>query len=153
MSALNLVLPTGFPVVGLPVVAAFCLNVWQSQIVMGLRKTSGVKYPTLYASEAEAASDPKKKQFNCAQRAHANTLEQIPYVLAMFGYLSFFHPLFASASMGIWIFGRIGYTIGYASGSPEKRINPLSLTQYIGLLGLFAGALYVSASKSYAHFF
>jgi hypothetical protein len=47
-----------------------------------------VKYPNLYASDAEAQADPAKKVFNCVQRSHANTLEFVPYVLSLFGYLS-----------------------------------------------------------------
>lgn len=53
---------------------------------MAFRKSANVNYPTLYASEEEAAKDPKKKQYNCAQRAHQNTLENLPALLALTAY-------------------------------------------------------------------
>ena len=60
---------------------------WQGSRVMAMRKTAGVNYPTLYASEESAASDPKKKQYNCSQRAHQNTLESLPAMMALTAYL------------------------------------------------------------------
>ncbi|OCF34974.1 hypothetical protein I317_04428 [Kwoniella heveanensis CBS 569] len=150
---MSFTLPATFPIVGLPLVAAFCLSGWQSSTAMKYRKAAGIKYPTLYATEAEANADPKVYKFNCAQRAHGNTLENIPYVLALFGYISIFHPVYASANMMIWIIGRVGYTTGYCTGNPQNRLNKLALTSYIGLLGLFLGAAYLSVSKTYAYYF
>lgn len=71
------------------------------------RKETGIKYPTLYVTDAEAQADLKKmvspaaaiplrvekgaerrvQRYNCTQRAHANTLESSPYILAFLGYL------------------------------------------------------------------
>ncbi|WVQ94064.1 hypothetical protein IAU59_001142 [Kwoniella sp. CBS 9459] len=150
---MSFTLPAAFPVVGLPIVAAFCLGAWQSNNVMNYRKAAGVKYPTLYATEAEAKADPKVNQFNCAQRAHGNTLEMIPFLLALCAYIGLFHPVYASANMMIWIIGRVGYTVGYSSGNPQNRLNNLAKTSYIGLLGLFAGATYLSVTKTYAYYF
>ncbi|OXC81754.1 glutathione S-transferase [Cryptococcus neoformans] len=146
-------LPPAFPVVGFPLFAVFILNTWQQVLVSKARKESGVKYPTLYAPEAEAAADAKKMKFNCCQRAHANTLENIPYVLALFGFLSVFHPKIASAAMLTWIIGRVKYTAGYASGDPEKRINAVYVISYIGLFTLVFGTLGVAVQKSYSVLF
>lgn len=117
-----------------------------------------VTYPTLYATEAEAREDPKKKVsesglcrrvalrrrllsqdlcqrqgpphthrpacsfdlhqvFNCAQRAHANTLEFLPTVLTFFAYLGCFHPKVATGSLVLWVLSRVSYTV---SGPPNE---------------------------------
>ncbi|WVQ64736.1 uncharacterized protein L199_002903 [Kwoniella botswanensis] len=140
--------PPAFPLVGLPIVAAMVLNGYQSHNVMKARKEAGVKYPTLYVTEAEANADPKKLKFNCAQRAHGNTLENIPYVLALFGYLSLFHPKLASIFFTHWIIGRFSYTAGYSGGNPSNRLSLLYKTSYIGFAGLFFGAAYVAITQS-----
>ncbi|WVW81712.1 hypothetical protein I302_103708 [Kwoniella bestiolae CBS 10118] len=141
-------LPPAFPIVGLPIVGAMVLAGYQSNNVMKARKEAGVKYPTLYVSEAEANADPKKMRFNCAQRAHGNTLENIPYVLGMFGYFSLFHPKLASVFFTHWIIGRFSYTAGYSGGNPSGRMSLLYKSSYIGLLGLFLGSAYVAITKS-----
>ncbi|KGB77229.1 glutathione S-transferase [Cryptococcus deuterogattii 99/473] len=151
MSAITL--PAAFPVVGIPLFATFALNTYQQILVSKARKESGVKYPTLYAPEAEAAVDARKMKFNCCQRAHANTLENVPYVLALFGFLSVFHPKVASAAMLMWIVGRFRYTAGYASGDPEKRINTIYKISYLGLFTLVFGTLGVAVQKSYSVLF
>ena len=40
----------------------------------------GVKYPALYAS----GSDDNANAFNCVQRGHQNSLEQLPHFFAVF---------------------------------------------------------------------
>lgn len=95
--------------------------------VVGKRKAAGsasspsapltpVTYPTLYATEEEARADPKKKVFNCAQRAHANTLEYLPGVLTMFAYLGCFHPKLATASVLVWTLSRFSFTVSCVVG-------------------------------------
>ena len=63
------------------------MQYWQGHRAMRYRKAAGVEYPNLYASEESAAKDPKRKQFNCAQRAHQNTLEAFPTLLVVMCYL------------------------------------------------------------------
>ncbi|WWC58041.1 uncharacterized protein I303_100576 [Kwoniella dejecticola CBS 10117] len=141
-------LPPAFPIVGLPLVGAFALNAFQQTRVMSARKAAGVKYPTLYVSEAEANADPKKMIYNCTQRAHGNTLENIPYMLALFGFLSLFHPKLASIFMSHWIVGRFSYTLGYSSGNPSGRMSFIYKTSYLSLFGLFLASGYVAITKS-----
>ncbi|WWC85738.1 uncharacterized protein L201_000604 [Kwoniella dendrophila CBS 6074] len=144
----TITLPVAFPIVGLPLVAAFALNGYQQHNVMNARKAAGVKYPVLYVSEAEANADPKKMRYNCAQRAHGNTLENIPYVLGLFGFLSLWHPKLATIFFSHWIIGRFSYTAGYSTGNPSGRMSFIYKSQYISLLGLFLGAAYVAVTKS-----
>lgn len=39
-----------------------------------------MKYPALYAE----SSNPKAHEFNCVQRGHQNSLEQLPHFLSVF---------------------------------------------------------------------
>ncbi|KAK4685300.1 hypothetical protein P7C73_g4857, partial [Tremellales sp. Uapishka_1] len=153
MSLIGTPIPPAFPLVGLAVASTYALSAWQFIRVGGARKAAKVDYPNLYASDAEAKADPKKMVFNCHQRAHANTLESIPYILAMLLFLGFYHPKFASGSTALWVIGKIGYTIGYATGNPKKRTNPVSAISYFGLLGLFFGSIYVAGTKTYELYF
>lgn len=95
---------------------------------MGKRRAAGVTYPTLYATEAEAAADPKKKVFNCAQRAHANTLEYLPSILSMFAFLGCFHPKIATASVLVWVLSRFSYTVSWEGG--EEGLTPDQLLDW-----------------------
>ncbi|CEF99934.1 Membrane-associated, eicosanoid/glutathione metabolism (MAPEG) protein [Ostreococcus tauri] len=89
--------------------------------VVVARKTFGVKYPDLYAPHGHE----KKKEFDCVQRGHQNTLEQFPTVFptvattAMCAGLAF--PRAAATCLGFWIVGRVLYIRGYATGVPGKR--------------------------------
>lgn len=56
---------------------------WQSIVVGKYRKAANVPYPQAYAEKAEADASLDAKKFNCAQRAHQNTLESIPIVFAL----------------------------------------------------------------------
>lgn len=44
----------------------------------------GVKYPALYASKDDCASEEECNAFNCIQRGHQNSLETQPMFLALF---------------------------------------------------------------------
>ncbi|KAJ3057463.1 Microsomal glutathione S-transferase 3 [Rhizophlyctis rosea] len=101
--------------------------------VGGARKRAQVPYPYLYADKAEAEKDPKKKIFNCYQRAHQNTLEKLPGFLVLLAGASIEHPYLAAVSGAVWTVSRIAYAKGYQTGDPAKR-------QYgaFGYLGYFA---------------
>ena len=62
---------------------------------------SGVKYPAMMA---EGDSEDALK-FNCTQRSHQNTLEQLPTFLAMQLLLAQAYPLTAAALGMIWNVG------------------------------------------------
>ncbi|GFZ50693.1 hypothetical protein JCM24511_08451 [Saitozyma sp. JCM 24511] len=154
MSTVALTLPTAFPVVGLGIVSTVFLNLYQQFLVIKARKESGVSYPTLYVSEADAKADAKKMKYQCTQRANQNTLESIPFVLSLLLFLGLFHPRVATGFTLSWVVGRIAYTNGYSTGIAANRTKGVvGKLQYIGLLGLIFGSLYTAGEKTYALYF
>ena len=84
--------------------------------------------------------------FNCIQRAHQNTLENLPqfYFLLTMGGLS--NSKLTAAGAWIWMAGRIVYAEGYSIGDPksliyitwEKRVKAFG---YLGLLIMLIAAV------------
>lgn len=62
----------------------------------------GVEYPKLYAEGSNAVS----VKFNCTQRAHQNTLENLPVFLIMQILLAQAYPMSASALGVAWAVGK-----------------------------------------------
>mmetsp|Transcript_1460 Transcript_1460/g.3766 ORF Transcript_1460/g.3766 Transcript_1460/m.3766 type:complete len:147 (-) Transcript_1460:5-445(-) len=101
-------------VVGLTVVVAQ----YGAGKVMGARKKYGIKYPTLY-STGKTKNDIA---YNCAQRAHQNTLENLPAVNIMMLSSATVYPVTAAAFGAIWCVGRVLYIRGYtAESGPDGR--------------------------------
>ncbi len=109
-------------------VAAFTFVVNFAQItrISILRSRFNIDYPKM-SSEDELL-------FNCAQRVHHNTLEQLPFVLVNLAFGGLKHPTVAASFGGIYIIGRILYSLGYWTGVPKRRI-PGSLLGFLG--GIF----------------
>ncbi|XP_071955213.1 glutathione S-transferase 3, mitochondrial-like [Antedon mediterranea] len=95
------------------------------------RKKYGVKYPVMY--------DTKEPIFNCYQRAHQNTLEQVPHFLVFLLIGGIQHPIFSAVCGVIWVCSRFSYAYGYYTGDPEKRLN--GVYGYVGLFGLLASTI------------
>ncbi|EJC99659.1 membrane-associated proteins in eicosanoid and glutathione metabolism [Fomitiporia mediterranea MF3/22] len=96
------------------------LNAYQTINVGRARKAAKVPYPQAYAEKAEAASSPAAYRFNCAQRAHQNTLESVPHVILSVLVTGLKYPHLAAALGGAWVIGKVLYTIGYSTGDPNK---------------------------------
>ncbi|KAI3435900.1 hypothetical protein D9Q98_001958 [Chlorella vulgaris] len=92
-------------------------NVWMSLKVGQARKKFGVKYPALY----EDATKPNAKAFNCVQRAHQNSLENLPSFYALLLVAGIRYPVSASIAGAVALVGRIAYFIGYSTGEPSAR--------------------------------
>ncbi|GAA5931687.1 MAPEG family protein [Sporobolomyces koalae] len=122
-------------VVATGTVGVYSLLMFQSIKVSAARKAAAVDYPAPYADNADAKKDIKAKKFNCAQRAHANTLENLPIFLLTLFHSGLYHPRLASIAGVIWVAGRVAYTLGYTTGDPAKRSN--GFFGYIGYLPLF----------------
>ncbi|KAK9827409.1 hypothetical protein WJX74_000273 [Apatococcus lobatus] len=109
---------------------------WQSIQVGAARRKYGVKYPKMYAD----GESKEAQNFNCIQRSHQNTSEQIGPVLVTQALLGLYHPITAASLGAIWAIGRIVYAVGYSSGDPAKRTpgSAVSFLSYFGLLGAIA---------------
>ncbi|GLB38872.1 putative MAPEG family protein [Lyophyllum shimeji] len=108
------------------------------------RRRAGIKYPQLYADKAEVAASKDAMIFNCAQRAHQNTLETIPIIYVSTLVTGLKYPMFAASACGIWSLSRIAYTRGYITGDPAKRLNYGHLAGMLGMLGLVFGSAYTA---------
>ena len=123
------------PAHGLPIAAA--VGTWAATYGMGVkvmvaRRKYGIKYPKLYAETSDGEAGYK---FNCIQRGHQNTLENLPHTLVMCGITSIFYPATGAAFLSLWTLGKVLYFVGYSSGDPTKRHSSGGPISYIGLLG------------------
>ncbi|KAL3145502.1 hypothetical protein ABBQ32_003326 [Trebouxia sp. C0010 RCD-2024] len=100
---------------------------WMVFKVAKARKTAGVEYPKLYAEGNNAVS----VKFNCTQRAHQNTLENLPVFLIMQILLAQAYPMFASGLGVAWAVGRIVYAVGYSSGDANKRLPGSAISNLV----------------------
>ncbi|KAF8173011.1 hypothetical protein K438DRAFT_1850981 [Mycena galopus ATCC 62051] len=136
------VLPPGASYVAGAVLSTVHVVIFQILRVRKFRGLSGIKYPRIYADEKEAAANPNALKFNCAQRAHQNTLEYLPLFYVMTLITALKYPVPAASALGFWSLSRIGYTVGYTTGDQKKRINALSILHYPLALGLLASSTY-----------
>jgi len=142
-------LPDGIEYAGAAIVSSFWLVVWQTIKVGKARRQAGIKYPQLYAEAAQAASSNDVMKFNCTQRAHQNTLENLPVILASTAITATKYPILAASLCAGWVFSRVLYTIGYSTGDPGKR----NLFQGAHGGGLLATLLLVSTTYTVAKAF
>eukprot|EP00054_Salpingoeca_dolichothecata_P014252 m.80113 g.80113 ORF g.80113 m.80113 type:complete len:144 (+) comp20899_c0_seq7:41-472(+) len=108
------------------------------------RKKYGVKYPTLYATEADTKD---YKQFNWAQRAHQNTLEYFAPFLVFLLLAGLKHPYVAAGAGFAWTAGRFWYIRAYAASGPTARgpgfgISILANFVVLGCVGHLAYSLF-----------
>ncbi|KAF7816286.1 microsomal glutathione S-transferase 3 [Senna tora] len=115
------------------VLVLYCfLNVFMAIKVGMARRKYKVFYPTLYASESE---NKDAKLFNCVQRGHQNSLENMPmfFMLMILGGLK--HPCISASLGSLYIVCRYFYFTGYSSGIPDNR-NKIGKYGSLALLGL-----------------
>ncbi|KAL7794994.1 ER glutathione S transferase [Trichoderma ceciliae] len=118
----TLVLPDSYGLVLAAATSTFFVNSIHMMRTSKFRKESKVAYPNAYASHEQAEKDPAAYKFNCAQRAHANFVENQPSALGALLIAGLNFPL-ASAILGAtWAFGRVLYLYGYTgSAGPKGR--------------------------------
>ncbi|EJD03671.1 MAPEG-domain-containing protein [Fomitiporia mediterranea MF3/22] len=113
--------PQGYSYVIAVTASSLFLNAYQQANVNIRRAAAKVPYPQAYAEKAEAAASFEHQRFNCAQRAHQNTLEYAPHVLLGMHITGLKYPILAASLGAGWVVGRILYTINYSTGYAEKR--------------------------------
>jgi len=120
----------------LNVVLAFVLLMFKSIMVGVARKRYGVSYPDMYAIKGVTRrkdasgegdrllelTDADCDAFNCYQRAHQNTLENLTMFLAVMLLGGLKYPITSAIGGFIWIVGRLIYALGYYTGNPDKRM-------------------------------
>ncbi|GKZ63658.1 hypothetical protein AnigIFM60653_001820 [Aspergillus niger] len=91
-------------------------------IVSRLRQDAGCPYPHCYATVEQCKTNPKAEQFNCAQRAHANFLENSSQTMLLILVAGLKYPQLATGFGSIWVLGRWLFLYGYVySGKPQGR--------------------------------
>lgn len=86
-------------------------------VVIKARKKFSVKYPQMYADE----SNKNAAEFNCIQRAHQNSLENLASFYAFLGLAGFRYPISGAVAGAAYLLGRIAYFMGYCGGGPQGR--------------------------------
>ena len=96
------------------------LAIAHGAVVTSLRKPSKVTYPNCYATAEQAKSSKEAYKFNCAQRAHANYLENAPFTALSMLAAGLTYPL-VTAGLGLgWVAGRVLYLRGYVYSEKEN---------------------------------
>lgn len=150
-------IPTATPwsgLVPLGFFVAMLVNVYMMGGVGAARKKFNIPYPTLYAvpgtpreygpkgaTSVDASASPdlitneEAFGFNCVQRGHQNSLENLPLVMLL-ALVSWGFPIPAGFALISFALGRIFYFRGY-SKAPSSRINlPAALLTYPALVTL-----------------
>ncbi|KAH6916928.1 hypothetical protein BKA70DRAFT_1381995 [Coprinopsis sp. MPI-PUGE-AT-0042] len=143
--------PDGFAYVGASLLSTVFLLLGQGFVVSAKRSKAKVDYPNAYADSAVAASNMDALIFNCAQRAHQNTLENIPMVYVTTIITGLKYPIPAAAACAAWVVSRIFYTRGYISGNPKKRVSPFYFVGTLSMLASLLTATYTAGSWIMAH--
>ncbi|MCJ1297411.1 hypothetical protein MMC08_000197 [Hypocenomyce scalaris] len=113
-------LPSEYGYVVLTAAASTFLGQWHGMKTTSYRKVAHVAYPTPYATEAEAATSSEKYLFNCAQRAHANYLENYPMFLTGMLISGLKYPVLSAGLGASWCVARVFYTLGYMRKDKEQ---------------------------------
>ncbi|KAF9654095.1 hypothetical protein BDM02DRAFT_1924 [Thelephora ganbajun] len=128
----SITVPSQFGWVIGAIVSTAWLGAWQSLRVGAVRRAAGVAYPQAYVEKAEAEKSEAAFRFNCAQRAHANTLEIIPYIITTGLIWGLKQPLYSAIALEIWVLTKVWYTYGYIKNGPEGRLagaRPNAITE------------------------
>merc|ERR1719376_841924 len=96
-------------------IGAVFMVMWKGVRVGMARKKYGVEYPEMYSKDSAV--------FNCIQRAHQNTLENLPQFFFLLTICGLSHPLLSACGGWVWIGGRVVYALGYSTGDPRKRVR------------------------------
>ncbi|KAL7943001.1 ER glutathione S transferase [Trichoderma barbatum] len=118
--AITLTIPDAYGLVLAAATSTFFVNLLHMARTGKFRKASKVTYPNAYATHEQAEKDPAAYRFNCAQRAHANFIENQPSALGALFIAGLQFPLAAAIMGATWSFGRAFYLYGYTSSAGPK---------------------------------
>ncbi|EPQ27344.1 uncharacterized protein PFL1_05265 [Pseudozyma flocculosa PF-1] len=137
-AAQGLLLPVGYGYCVASVVSALWLVFIMGAKVGSARKAAGIPYPQMYAEKQEAEKSREAHLFNCAQRVHQNTLENLPSYMFLVLFTGLFYPRLSTGLASTWVVSRVLYMVGYNSGVPRNRVTGAIIggLSFIGLLML-----------------
>ncbi|KDQ63337.1 hypothetical protein JAAARDRAFT_29357 [Jaapia argillacea MUCL 33604] len=150
MSSPFITIPRGFSYVAAATVSTSYLLFWQSKRVVRARRAAKIEYPQLYAEKSECETNEHAKKFNCVQRAHQNTLENMPMVLVNTLIMGLKFPVAAASICGLWTLTRVMYTLGYSTGDPQKRFAYGGTGALYTQVGLILGSTWAVVEFIYA---
>ncbi|OXV05819.1 hypothetical protein Egran_06413 [Elaphomyces granulatus] len=121
---------------GLAVVVALgaipLLSFIHGTVASSLRKKANVPYPFCYATIEQCKSNPKAEQYNCAQRAHSNFLENATQTMLFILIAGLKYPNAATIIGGAWLISRVAFLYGYVySGKLQGRGRHLGSTFWL----------------------
>jgi len=148
--SVTVTLPNNYQYVGAALFSTVWLLAGQAHLVGKYRKRASIQYPQLYAEKAEAAASKDAHLFNCAQRAHQNTLENIPMVFASTIITGIHFPTYAASACALWTLSRIFYTRGYVTGDPKKRVSVMYGVGSVSILAQLLASTYIVGGWLYA---
>jgi len=120
--------------------STFILNAIHATNTGKYRKAAAVKYPGAYAPSSR--TDDEAHRFNCAQRAHANFIENQPSMLGSLLLAGIRFPV-SAAVMGLgWSLSRYIYMVGYSAGGEGGKGRYKGIYYYAFQAGLLGLAMY-----------
>jgi len=121
MSTVTISVPQEYGYVLTTLLLTGVLGFYQGNVVGLARRAAAIPYPNAYATHAEAQESLLAYRFNCAQRAHANYLENVTQTVVAAAIAGVQYPLITTGLMGAWLLGRLVYLKGYIAGSKEDK--------------------------------
>jgi len=115
--------------------STFLLNTVHSVNTGKYRKAAKINYPAAYAPSSR--TDNEAQQFNCAQRAHANFVENQVSAVGALLLAGIRFPLTSAILGAAWTISRYIYMVGYSQGGPGGRYKGIYFWLFqLGLVGL-----------------
>ncbi|KAG9045469.1 hypothetical protein FS837_006250 [Tulasnella sp. UAMH 9824] len=142
--AINVVLPDSYGYVALAACSMAWLNFAQANVVGSKRKAAKIPYPQMYADKAQQEASKEAYAFNCAQRAHGNTLEYLPTTLFALLFAGLRYPMFAAYAGASVTVGRILYSVGYIRSGPQGRYGLGGGLATLGSIVLYVGSTWAA---------
>ncbi|KAH8805612.1 hypothetical protein F5884DRAFT_452933 [Xylogone sp. PMI_703] len=140
MAFTTLEIPKEYGYVILAAAGTFILNTVHTMNTSKYRRAAKVPYPHSYAEQSR--TDIEAMQFNSAQRAHMNYLEQQPSVLGALLIAGVKFPLVSAALGLIWCLGRYMYMVGYSTGQEGGKGRYRGMYFWFAQIGLIGLAIY-----------
>ncbi|KAI5284602.1 hypothetical protein KEM54_001205 [Ascosphaera aggregata] len=92
-------------------------------VVTAMRKKAKIEYPSTYATVEECKENKTAEKFNCAQRAHANYLENLPQTMLSTLVAGLKYPTAATVAGSLWLVARILFLHGYVYSDKPRGMG------------------------------